>query len=58
MDFKNLDKYRTGGSGSRLQLSIPVPRTAAGRVYRYSPFLDLFTHDEPADLALPEEVTS
>lgn len=37
MDFKNLDKYRTDGSGSRLQLSIPVPRTASGRVYRYSP---------------------
>lgn len=37
MDFKNLDKYRTGGTGSRLQLSIPVPRTASGRVYRYSP---------------------
>ena len=28
------------------------------RVYRYSPFLDLFTHDEPSDLALSEEVTS
>jgi Fic family protein len=24
------------------------------RVYRYSPFLDLFTHDEPADRNLPE----
>ncbi len=27
------------------------------RVYRYSPFLDLFTNDEPAGLVLPEEVT-
>lgn len=37
MDFKNLDKYRTGGTGNRMQLSIPVPRTASGRVYRFSP---------------------
>jgi Fic family protein len=26
------------------------------RIYRYSPFLDLFTADEPAELALPDEV--
>jgi hypothetical protein len=37
VDFKNLDKYRTGGTGNRMQLSIPVPRTASGRVYRFSP---------------------
>ncbi|HWL44019.1 MAG TPA: Fic family protein [Ilumatobacter sp.] len=28
------------------------------RVYRYSPFLDLFTADDPAPSSLPEEVTS
>lgn len=37
MRFKNLDRYRTGGSGSRMQLSIPVPKTPDGRVYRFSP---------------------
>lgn len=37
MRFRNLDKYRTGGSEDQLQLSIPLPRTPDGRVYRYSP---------------------
>lgn len=37
MRFKNLDRYRTGGTGTRMQLSIPVPRTPDGRAYRYSP---------------------
>lgn len=40
MRFKNLDRYRTGGTGSRMQLSIPVPRTPDGRAYRYSPNKD------------------
>lgn len=37
MRFKNLEKYKTGGSGSKLTLSIPAPKTPDGRVYRYSP---------------------
>jgi hypothetical protein len=40
MRFRNLDKYRTGGSGSRKELSIPLPKTPDGRVYRYSPNVD------------------
>lgn len=35
--FKNLDKYRTGGAGNRMQLKIPLPKTPDGRVYRFSP---------------------
>lgn len=37
MRFKNLERYRTGGTGSRMQLAIPVPRTPGGRAYRFSP---------------------
>lgn len=37
MRFKNLDRYRTGGSGNRMQLTIPLPKTPDGRVYRFSP---------------------
>ena len=37
MKFKHLQKYQTGGSGDRMELSFPLPRTPEGRVYRYSP---------------------
>ncbi|QNE31669.1 hypothetical protein F1C10_06785 [Sphingomonas sp. NBWT7] len=37
MRFKNLERYRTGGTGSRMELSIPAPTTPDGRVYRFSP---------------------
>jgi len=37
MDFKNLGKYRTGGTVSHMQLSVPIPTTPDGRVYRFSP---------------------
>ncbi|MGY3404029.1 hypothetical protein ACVWZV_000142 [Bradyrhizobium sp. GM5.1] len=37
MRFRNLEKYQTGKTGSTLQLSIPLPQTPDGRVYRYSP---------------------
>lgn len=37
MNFKNLDKYRVGGAGSKMKLSIPVPCTPSGRTYRLSP---------------------
>lgn len=37
MRFKNLERYRTGGTGTRMQVNIPVPRTPDGRAYRYSP---------------------
>lgn len=37
MEFKNLGKYRTGGTASNMLLSIPAPTTPDGRVYRFSP---------------------
>ncbi|TFI58417.1 hypothetical protein E2493_09790 [Sphingomonas parva] len=37
MRFKNLDRYRTGGAANQMHLSLPVPKTPDGRVYRFSP---------------------
>ena len=37
MRFKNLDRYKTGGTSQRIKLSIPLPKTPDGRVYRFSP---------------------
>lgn len=37
MRFNNLERYRTGGTGSRMQLGVPILRTPDGRAYRYSP---------------------
>jgi hypothetical protein len=35
--LRNLESYKTGGSGDRMELSIPLPKTPDGRVYRFSP---------------------
>ena len=37
MRLKNLEQYRKGGSPTRMDLGIPLPKTPDGRVYRYSP---------------------
>lgn len=37
MRFKNLERFRTGGTATKPMLSIPLPRTPGGRTYRYSP---------------------
>jgi hypothetical protein len=37
MRMKNLEKLRVSGTGNTMQLSIQLPRTPDGRVYRYSP---------------------
>lgn len=37
MQFKNLNRYRNGGTRSKPQLGVPVPKTPDGRVYRFSP---------------------
>jgi hypothetical protein len=37
MRLRNLEKFKTGGAGNNMQLSIPLPKTPEGRVYRYSP---------------------
>lgn len=36
MRFRNLEKYKTGGSGNNMTLDVPLPKTPDGRVYRYS----------------------
>lgn len=59
MRFRNLDKYRTGGSGSRMELSIPLPKTPDGRVYRYSPNEDAHPrHFVLGDAQRPDEVSA
>ena len=40
MKLKRLERMRTGGTRTKMQLSIPMPRTPDGRVYRYSPNID------------------
>jgi hypothetical protein len=37
MRLKNLEKFKSGGTGSTMQLSIPLPKTPDGGVYRFSP---------------------
>ena len=37
MQFKNLNRFRVGGTAKQMQLAVPLPRTPDGRVYRYSP---------------------
>jgi hypothetical protein len=37
MRLQHLERYKAGGSGKKLQLAIPLPRTADGRIYRFSP---------------------
>ncbi|WP_020086046.1 hypothetical protein [Hyphomicrobium zavarzinii] len=40
MKFKNLARYRVGGTARDMKLAIPPPRTLSGRVYRFSPNID------------------
>lgn len=37
MKFKNLNRYRVGGTNAKMDLAIPLPKTPSGRAYRYSP---------------------
>jgi hypothetical protein len=37
MRLTNLERFKTGGAGNNLQLSVPLPKTPEGRIYRYSP---------------------
>jgi hypothetical protein len=37
MKFNNLNKYRVGGTDSKMELAIRPPSTPAGRIYRMSP---------------------
>lgn len=35
--FRNLEKYRVGGTGDHMQLALPVPKSPSGKIYQYSP---------------------
>ena len=37
MRLRNLERYKISGAGNKMKLGIPLPRTPAGRVYRFSP---------------------
>lgn len=37
MRFRNVGQYKVGGTGTRMELAIPLPKTPDGRVYRFSP---------------------
>lgn len=37
MKLPRLSRYRTGGTSNNMKLSLPLPRTPDGRVYRFSP---------------------
>ncbi len=63
MRFKNLERFKTGGAGNNIQLSIPLPKTPDGRVYRYSPKENAHPRlfllgDRVPDFALPEMLTA
>ena len=38
--FRQLEKYCTGGTRDRMELSLPTPRSPSGKVYQYSPNQD------------------
>jgi hypothetical protein len=40
MKLKRLEKMRVGGTGTKMHLNIPTPKTPDGRIYRYSPNVD------------------
>jgi len=35
--FKRLEKYKVSGTAERMELSIPLPKTPSGKVYRWCP---------------------
>ena len=35
--FRQLEKYKTGGTRDAMELSLPLPKTPAGKVYRWCP---------------------
>lgn len=35
--FRQLEKYRTGGTRDRMELSLPPPKSPSGKIYQYSP---------------------
>jgi hypothetical protein len=37
MRFRNLERYKVGGHGSRLELRVPLPHSPTGKIYRFCP---------------------
>lgn len=37
MRFRNLERYKIGGRGSRLELRMPLPQSPTGKIYRFCP---------------------
>ena len=37
MRFRRLERHKVGGTDDRMVLSVPLPRTASGKLYQYSP---------------------
>src|SRR5437660_512907 len=37
MRFGSLERHKVGGTDDRMLLSVPLPRTASGKLYQYSP---------------------
>ena len=35
--FRQLERYRVGGTRDRMQLSLPAPKSPSGKIYQYSP---------------------
>ncbi len=38
--FNRLERHRIGGTRDEMQLSVPIPKSPSGKVYRYSPYPD------------------
>ena len=63
MRLKNLERYKIGGAGNKMTLGIPLPRTPAGRVYRFSPNEEAHPRhfllgDRAEEFALPKAMTA
>ncbi len=59
--FRNLEKYRVGGTRDSMQLALPPPKSPSGKVYRYSPNPDakprlFLIGDAPEDRTVTEAV--
>ena len=58
--FKRLERYRVGGTGDKMELSIPIPKTSSGKEYRLCPISECIPRlflfgDAPAERKISEE---
>jgi len=52
--FRRLEKYKVGGTKDKMELTIPLPKTLSGKVYRWCPNEDCM----PRSFLLGDAVTS